>query len=72
MPLTDTAIRNAKPGDKPVKLFDGRGLFLIVAPSGGKWWRFRYKFNGKEKIEFEPIDDMLPSLKPTLASSNLT
>jgi integrase len=50
MPLTDTTIRNAKPGDKPVKLFDERGLFLIVTPSGGKWWRFRYKFDGKEKL----------------------
>jgi integrase len=50
MPLTDTAIRNAKPGNKPVKLFDERGLFLIVTPSGGKWWRFRYKFDGKEKL----------------------
>lgn len=50
MPLTDTAIRNAKPSPKPVKLFDERGLFLIVTPSGGKWWRFRYKFDGKEKL----------------------
>lgn len=50
MPLTDTAIRNAKPGAKPFKLFDERGLFLIVTPAGGKWWRFRYKFDGKEKL----------------------
>jgi len=50
MPLTDTAVRNAKPGDKPVKMFDERGLFLIVTPAGGKWWRLRYKFNGKEKL----------------------
>ena len=50
MPLTDTAIRNAKPGAKPAKLFDGRGLFLIVTPGGGKWWRFRYKFDAKEKL----------------------
>jgi integrase len=50
MPLTDTAIRNAKPVTKPAKLFDERGLYLIVTPSGGKWWRFRYKFNGKEKL----------------------
>ncbi len=50
MPLTDTAIRNAKPGAKPAKLFDERGLFLIVTPAGGKWWRFRYKFDGKEKL----------------------
>jgi len=45
MPLTDTA----KPGDKPVKLFDERGLFLLVSPAGGKWWRFKYRFNGKHK-----------------------
>jgi len=50
MPLTDTAIKNAKPGAKPAKLFDERGLFLIVTPSGGKWWRFRYKFDNKEKL----------------------
>lgn len=50
MPLTDTAIRNAKSGEKPVKMFDGRGLFLIVTPAGGKWWRLRYKADGKEKL----------------------
>lgn len=50
MPLTDTAIRNAKPGAKPAKLFDERGLFMIVTPTGGKWWRFRYKFDNKEKL----------------------
>lgn len=50
MPLTDTAIRNAKSGAKPAKLFDERGLFLIVTPTGGKWWRFRYKFDDKEKL----------------------
>jgi len=50
MPLTDTAIRNAKPGEKPAKIFDERGLFLLVTPAGGKWWRLRYKFDGKEKL----------------------
>jgi integrase len=50
MPLTDTAIRNAKPGAKPVKLFDERGLFLLVTPAGGKWWRLKYRFEGKEKL----------------------
>ena len=49
MPLTDTAVRNAKSSDKPVKLFDAGGLYLEVAPSGGKWWRFKYRFDGKEK-----------------------
>jgi len=49
MPLTDTAIRNAKPGPKPARLFDGGGLYLEVAPSGGKWWRLKYRIDGKEK-----------------------
>lgn len=50
MPLTDTAIRNAKAGKKPLKLFDGGGLFLLVTPTGGKWWRLKYRFGGKEKL----------------------
>lgn len=49
MPLTDTAIKKAKPSDKPVRLFDGGGLYLEVAPSGGKWWRLKYRHAGKEK-----------------------
>ena len=50
MLLTDTAVRNAKPGAKPIKLFDERGLFLIVTPTGGKWWRLKYRFDNKEKL----------------------
>jgi integrase len=50
MPLTDTAIRNAKPSNKPVRMFDERGLYLEVTPSGGKWWRFKFRFDGKEKL----------------------
>jgi len=49
MPLTDTAIRNAKPSEKPIKLSDGGGLYIEIAPSGGKWWRLKYRFAGKEK-----------------------
>ncbi len=49
MPLTDTTIRKAKAETRPIKLFDGRGLFLLVTPKGGKWWRFKYRINGKEK-----------------------
>src|SRR5277367_6076677 len=49
MSLTDTAIRNAKPGKKAVRLFDERGLYLEVSPAGGKWWRLKYRFAGKEK-----------------------
>ncbi len=49
MPLTDTAIRTAKPAKKARKLFDGGGLYIEVSPAGGKWWRFKYRFDGKEK-----------------------
>lgn len=49
MPLTDVAIRKAKAGQKPTRLFDGGGLYLEVATSGGKWWRFKYRFDEKEK-----------------------
>ena len=49
MPLTDTAIRNAKARAKPFRLADARGLYLEMAPAGGKWWRLKYRFGGKEK-----------------------
>lgn len=49
MPLTDTAIHKTKPKEKTYKLYDERGLYLEVSPSGGKWWRLKYRFNGKEK-----------------------
>jgi integrase len=48
--LTDTAIRKAKPAEKALKLFDERGLFLLITPPGGKLWRFKYRFGGKEKL----------------------
>ena len=49
MPLTDTIIRNAKPTDKPRRMFDGGGLYLEISPKGGKWWRLKYRYHGKEK-----------------------
>ncbi|AAQ58327.1 tyrosine-type recombinase/integrase [Chromobacterium violaceum] len=51
MPLTDTAIRNAKPREdgKPAKLADGGSLFLWVMPNGAKYWRMAYRFDGKQK-----------------------
>jgi len=49
MPLTDTAIKTFKPKSKSYKEFDGGGLYLEIAPSGGKWWRLKYRFGGKEK-----------------------
>ena len=49
-PLTDTKVRTAKPAKKPQKFFDGGGLFLLVTPTGGKLWRFKYRFGGNEKL----------------------
>lgn len=48
MPLSDTAIRKAQPREKPYKLSDSLGLFVLVQPSGGKLWRLKYRFGGKE------------------------
>src|SRR5512136_1929716 len=50
MPLTDAKARNAKPKSKQFKIFDTDGLFLLVSPAGGKWWRFKYRLGGKEKL----------------------
>ncbi|MCA7966629.1 phage integrase central domain-containing protein [Burkholderia cenocepacia] len=50
MPLTDTTIRNTKPAEKPIKLFDGGGLFLLVTPAGQRYWRLKYRAAGKEKL----------------------
>ena len=49
MALTDRAARNSKPADKQQKLYDAGGLFLLVTPEGGKYWRLKYRFGGKEK-----------------------
>jgi len=57
MPLTDVKIKNAKPSikpdgtltSKPYRMTDEKGLYLEVAPSGGKWWRLKYRIGGKEK-----------------------
>ena len=48
--LTDAQIRKAKGQEKPYKMADGGGLHLYVSPAGGKLWRFRYEFSGKEKL----------------------
>ena len=50
MALTDTGIRNLKPKESPFKAFDGGGLFLLVNPNGAKWWRLKYRIDGKEKL----------------------
>lgn len=49
MPLTDIKVKNAKLADKQYKLTDGEGMYLLVHPNGGKYWRLKYQFAGKEK-----------------------
>lgn len=48
MALSDTSIRAAKHGEKPIKLFDENGLFLLLQPAGGKLSRLKYRYGGKE------------------------
>lgn len=50
MPLTEFAARNTKPAERPRKLADAGGLFLLLVPTGARWWRLKYRFNGREKL----------------------
>lgn len=50
MPITDKILKRIKASDKAFKVFDERGLYLFVPPSGGKGWRLKYRFGGKEKL----------------------
>ena len=52
IPLSDMKIQKAKSKGKNATLFDGGGLFLMVTPSGGKLWRFKYRYDGKQKLAF--------------------
>ncbi len=47
--LTATAIKNAQPREKQYSMVDGGGLYLLVKPNGGKYWRYKYRHNGKQK-----------------------
>src|SRR5688572_22852715 len=48
--LTEATLRAAKPKEKPYKLFDEKGLFLLVKPSGSRLWRYKYSYGGREKL----------------------
>ena len=50
MALTDVSLKNTKPSEKPYSLADEKGLSILVQPTGSKGWRFRYRFDGKEKM----------------------
>jgi integrase len=49
LPLTDAEVKKAKAQEKPIRLYDGGGLSLIVTPAGGKLWRLKYRFESKER-----------------------
>jgi integrase len=48
--LSDSKLRSTKAGPKPFKLYDSGGLFMVVTPAGGKLWRLKYRFAGKEGL----------------------
>ena len=50
MALTDTKVRSAKPAEKEYSLVDGDGMSLLVKPGGSKYWRFRFRFGGKQHL----------------------
>lgn len=59
MPLTDVAIRAAKPRAKPYKMTDEKGLYLLVKPGGGKLWQFKYRMGKKERnLSIGPYPDI--------------
>lgn len=50
MPLTNASVKAAKPRSKPYKLADAQGLYLMVSPTGARYWRLKYRYGGKEKL----------------------
>jgi len=50
MALSDTQCKNAKPKEKPYKLADEKGMFLLINPNGSKYFRLKYRFASKEKV----------------------
>ncbi|MEX2525146.1 MAG: Arm DNA-binding domain-containing protein [Gammaproteobacteria bacterium] len=50
MPLTEAKVCNAKSDLKPKRFYDGKGLLLLVNPNGSRYWRWKYRYNGKEKM----------------------
>jgi hypothetical protein len=59
--LSDASIRAAQPHDKPYKLLDELGLYLLVTPRGARGWRIKYRVGGHEKLlSFAPLPYRLP------------
>jgi hypothetical protein len=50
MAMNDVKVRNAKPTENQIKLSDSDGMYLLITPNGGKYWRLKYRYEGKEKL----------------------
>ena len=55
MPLSSLKAKQAKPKERDYKLSDEKGLYLLVAKTGSKYWRLKYRFGGKEKIQADGV-----------------
>jgi hypothetical protein len=64
--LTALAVRKAKSQEKPYKLTDSKGLFLLVQPNGSKYWRLKYRYMGKEKLLAIGVYDPMSTKHTTL------
>jgi hypothetical protein len=58
--LSDTQIRSTKPAAKALRLYDERGPYLEITPSGGRWWRLKYRHDGREKLLSMGTGDPVP------------
>lgn len=58
MTLTSLAVSKAKPREKSYKITDERGLYLLVTPTGGRYWRLKYRFGGKDPRHARTIIDL--------------
>jgi hypothetical protein len=68
MPLTDTAVRQARPRERAYKLSESRGLCLLVQPNGSKWWRYRYRWERTEQMLKLGVYPIPHSLKPGISA----
>jgi len=72
--LSDLKIRQAKPQEKDYKLYDAEGLYLQVTPAGGKLWKYKYRFDGKERklsLGAYPVITLMDAREARLAAQRL-
>ena len=69
MALTDAKAKTAKPKEKPYKLADGGGMYLLMNASGSKYWRMKYRFAGKERMLSMACTTLAPGITPAAMRS---